>query len=489
MQHRTRTALATVVAAALTGGLLTFTAATASAVDGTVRSQADFDKDGKGDIATSAPYSMVGGKSEAGQVVALYGTTTGVTATRRTVISQDTSGVPGAAEPGDEFGENTAYGDFDGDGYDDLAVGSPGEDTTAGEDAGSVTLLWGTASGLTGTGSVTVKDPAATERHEFGRALAAGDFDGDGSTDLAIGSSENRVHVYQGGFTRAGGNGGYYPLALATYEEVLNLQAGDVNGDRATDLVVNGDLIDEPAQDPDAMFFEENVLYFGGAANMSKANSVRLRPGYVTGIGDLDGDGFGDIVSGFGIEEFPGETIPYSAKGGKVWITYGAATGLGRISGITQDTAGVPGTGELLDGFGLDLDLGDVNGDTYLDVVVGVPWEDIDGHTDAGSVVVLHGSADGVTGTGAQSFHQGTAGVPGGNEAFDCFGIAVKLDDVTGDRKADLILGSGENGNGAVLYFPASGSKITTTGSRSISTSAVGVSTTGYPGFGTVIAD
>ncbi|MDH6225885.1 MULTISPECIES: FG-GAP and VCBS repeat-containing protein [Streptomyces] len=494
MHKKTRTALAAVAAAALTGGLLTLTASTAVAADGTLVAKADFNKDGKGDVATSAAWAHVGGKEGAGQVVALYGTSTGVNSTKRTVISQDTSGVPGSAEADDMFGYETAYGDFNADGYDDLAVGAPGEATTAGEFAGSVTLLWGTASGLTGTGAVTLKDPAAGADRMWGYTLAAGDFDADGRTDLAIGGSDTTLFVYKGGFTKTGGTGGHYAVDLPLLEGAWKLHAGDVNNDRATDLVVNGDALPDlsaPTDELETYVPEQNTLLFGGASGLTADGHQSLRPGLITGIGDINGDKFGDIVSGLSLNAAweDGEPIPYGAKGGKVWISYGSATGVGKIAGITQDTSGVPGASETDDGFGASLDLGNVNGDAYLDLVVGVPGESVDGHGETGSVVVLYGTATGITGTGAQSFHQGSAGVPGDNEAGDWLGVDVKLDDVTGDGKADLVAGSDENGNGAVLYMPASGGKITATGSRSISPSSVGVSTTGYPSFGWSFAD
>jgi hypothetical protein len=490
LHKNTRTALAAVAAAALTGGLLTFTASAAVAADGTVVAKADFNKDGKGDVAASATDAYVAGKESAGQVVALYGTSTGINSTKRTVISQDTAGVPGSAEAEDWFGAESAYGDFNGDGYDDLAVGAPGEDATAGEDAGSVTILWGASSGLTGTSAVTVKDPAAGAGRMWGATMAAGDFDGDGKTDLAVGAADSALHVYKGGFTKTGGTGGHYTVDLPLYWGAWNLEAGDVNNDRATDLVVNGDRDPDPGTPEDHYTPEQNILVFGGSSGLSADGYQTLAPGLITGIGDINGDKFGDIVSGISWDDnSDGVPIEGGAKGGQVWISYGSATGVGKVANVNQDTSGVPGASETYDGFGADLDLGNVNGDAYLDLVVGVPGEDVDGYEDAGSVVVLYGTANGITGTGSQSFHQGSAGVPGDNEDWDILGIDVKLDDVTGDGKADLIAGSDENGNGAVLYMPASGGKITATGSRSISPSSVGVSTTGYPAFGYNFAD
>jgi hypothetical protein len=152
--------------------------------------------------------------------------------------------------------------------------------------------------------------------------------------------------------------------------------------------------------------------------------------------------------------------------------------------------AGVPGISESGAAFGCELDLGNVDGDTYLDLVIGAAGESIGGATDTGDVVVLYGTADGITTIGAQSLNQDSAGVPGSNEKHDLFGMDVKLDDVTGDGRADVVVGSGENdGNGSLTFLPSDGTRITTTGSRALSPSALGVSTSGTPLLGANFAD
>ncbi|MEU1166266.1 FG-GAP repeat protein, partial [Streptomyces sp. NPDC005921] len=158
---------------------------------------------------------------------------------------------------------------------------------------------------------------------------------------------------------------------------------------------------------------------------------------------------------------------------------------------FNQNSSSVPGTSEKGDGFGWDLDLGDVNGDGYADLVVSTPNEDIGSNTNTGQVTVLYGAKTGINlASGAQSFAQSTAGVPGDDEKNDLFGADVKLDDVTGDGRADLVIGSYENGgDGAVTYLPSNGSKITTTGSRALAASKVGISTTGVPQFGAIFGD
>ncbi|MFI9828079.1 FG-GAP and VCBS repeat-containing protein [Streptomyces sp. NPDC051913] len=482
-QRHLRLALATATAAALTGGLLTFSAVTATAADSTTVPQADFNNDGIGDTAFSADGAYVGGKKNAGQLVVLYGTRSGVSSAQRSVVSQNTTGTPGTAETGDGFGVDSAYADFNGDGYDDLAVGSPGEDVGDDTDGGSLAVLWGSASGITGKG-VTIPDPAPGKHDRWGKTLAAGDFDGDGKADLAVGSTGAAVYVFKDGISGDGTTGGQYtvtpPIASHDGAGALHLTAGDVTGDGRTDLVVDG------YENTTEHGWNRNYYFPGVSGGLSDGRVKELKAGIVSGIGDINHDGYGDIVTG---ASWNGD--PNSATGGKIWITYGTADGPGTVKGITQDTGSVPGTSEKDDHFGWDLDLGDINGDGFQDLVIGAPGENIGAITDAGMVTVLYGTASGLnTSSGAQSFAQSTAGVPGEDEANDAFGADAKLDDVNGDGRADLLVGSYENdGNGAVLYLPSNGSKLTTAGSRTVSPSAVGVSTTGVPAFGVNFAD
>ncbi|MGP4091676.1 FG-GAP repeat domain-containing protein, partial [Streptomyces sp. KR55] len=373
MQHTLRLALATATAAALTGGLLTFSAATATAADSTHVPQADFNGDGKGDVAFSADGAYVSGKEWAGQLVVLYGTSTGVSSAKRATISQNTTGTPGSAESGDGFGAETAYADFNGDGYDDVAVGSPGEDVGSDKDGGGLAILWGSASGITGKG-VTVADPAPTSHDYWGKNLAAGDFDGDGRADLAVGSNTATIYVLKGGFSSSGTTGGRYtikpPIMGTDANGPLNLTAGNVNGGPETDLVVDG------YENSSEYGWNRNYYVPGTASGLSISGAKTLKPGVITAIGDIDADGYGDVVSGayWNTTTEDGTPVPDSGKGGKVWVTHGSDGGplTTDATGITQDTGNVPGTAEGNDFFGYELDLGDVNGDGYLDLAIGV---------------------------------------------------------------------------------------------------------------------
>lgn len=485
MHQQLRLALATAATVALTGGLLTVAATGATAADATHVAQADFNGDGIGDVATAASESYVSGHKAAGQIVALYGSASGVSSAHRSTVSQNTTGVPGTSEAGDQFGYSTAYADFNGDGYDDLAVSAPTEKVGSDTDGGMISLLWGSAKGLTGK-AVTVADPAVSAHDYWGSSLAAGDFDGDGKADLAVGSSNSTVYVIRGGITTAGKGGlGSYtvkaPIQTGGGIGALNLTAGDVTGDGRTDLVVDG------FETSTGNGWNTNYLLPGTSSGLKATGAQALKAGLVTGIGDINGDGYGDIVSGqYWNKADDGVTFPGGVDGGKVWITYGNASGAGSVTGITQNTGDVPGTSEKNDQFGWEIDLGDVNGDGYQDIVIGAPGENMGSIVDAGMVEIVYGSASGLnTTTGAQSFAQSTAGVPGADEKSDLFGSDVKLDDVTGDGRADLLVGSAENAyNGQVLMLKSNGAKIVTTGAVTISPSTVGVSTTGYPYLG-----
>ncbi|MFF3642784.1 FG-GAP repeat protein [Streptomyces sp. NPDC002564] len=482
--RRGRIAAATAVTAALTGGLLGLSATASSAAPAAPlpSHETDFNGDGVADLATSAPHATVGGKDSAGQVTVTYGGST----LRHKTFSQNSTGVPGTAESGDLFGYDLAYGDFDRDGYDDLAIGAPGEDVGSDKDGGTAQILWGSASGL--GGGTTVQDPRPTGHDFFGAPLEAGDFDGDGTDDLAVGarSGAATIDVLDGKISRTHGTGSSrYTVkpAIMSGEGAgpFNLHSGDVNGDGRDDLIVDG----YSTADGD----NANLWLPGTASGVRTTGQQRLPAGVITDIGDTDGDGYGDII--IGLEWDDG--ISGANKGGSVYVVHGAANGpYGDTQVITQDSSGVPGSGEKGDSFGNELDLGDINGDGHLDLVVGSAGEDIDGVEDAGAVTVVYGAADGsgLSTRGAVLLSQDSAGVPNTNEKHDFFGSDVHVDDLNGDGRGDVTVGAyGENGGNGAIYPLTSKANGTLAGSAGVYTSTVGISATGTPHFGVNFAD
>jgi FG-GAP repeat len=154
----------------------------------------DFNGDGYADLAIGAPYEGGGPPAydEPGVVNVLYGGVSGISAFGDQLWSQDSHGVLGTSGRFDHFGGAIASEDFDGDGFADLAVGSPLDEE--GDAQGSVNVLYGSPDGLRRLrNQLWLRDdlrhgPFAGPEDAFGSVLAAGDLDGDGYADLAIGA-------------------------------------------------------------------------------------------------------------------------------------------------------------------------------------------------------------------------------------------------------------------------------------------------------------
>jgi hypothetical protein len=129
-------------------------------------------------LAVGVPFESIGSLHEVGAVNVLLGSAAGLTGTGGLFFTQDKPGVGSSAEEFDWFGFAVAAGDFDNDGFADLAVGVPFESIGSILDAGAVNVLLGSAAGLTGTGSLffTQNSPEVGSNAEtndsFGFALA-----------------------------------------------------------------------------------------------------------------------------------------------------------------------------------------------------------------------------------------------------------------------------------------------------------------------------
>ncbi|MGQ4387612.1 FG-GAP-like repeat-containing protein [Streptomyces sp. SAS_270] len=382
--------------------------------------------------------------------------------------------------------------DFDGDGYQDLAVGAPGATVGGQSKAGYAAVTYGGPHGLSTTRRTVISRAtsgipgAAAKGQGFGAQLSKGDLNGDGYADLVVGGHGGAVIVWGGSGGLSGGTAisasdtqtgdfdgdGKLDLALfrtafatgddpagttATvwsgpisragtpartaaldpdhlrYVDVWDGTAGDVNGDGRSDLALH-------VYCGDGTFCTE--FYLATDSGLARRSSAVPDGDGGVALGDLNGDGYDDLAVGFTYDE-------------TVRVAYGSAAGVTPRStwkAFTQDTPGVPGTLETNDRFGAALAIADVTGDHLADLAVGVPGEALGDLHSAGMVELLHGSRAGLTGTGAQAITQNTSGVPGTAERGDAFGGAVQLLDINGNGYADLAAAApGENsGDGAV---------------------------------------
>jgi hypothetical protein len=254
---------------------------------------------------------------DAGGINVLYGSAANLTTTGNQQWLQGSGGVAGVAEESDFFGSALAAGDFNNDTFADLAISAPFEDVGSVLDAGAINVLYGSAARLTATGNQQFFQGSggvigvAEDGDTFGFALAAGDFNNNGFADLAIGAISEDIGAIS--------------------------DAGAVN-----------------------------VLY-GSASRLTAA----------------------------GDQQF------------------------------FQGSGGLVGTAEEGDFVGAALSTGDYDNDSFADLAIGAPFEDIGTLLDAGAINVIYGSAGTLTTTGAQQFFQGSGGVAGTREEGDTFGSSL----------------------------------------------------------------
>ena len=431
---------AVVVAVGLAGVLYSGVGyATGGASPRTMDSAVDFDGDGFEDLAVGAPGTTVAGQVAAGSVLVAYGSASGVDPAASVRISQDGPGVPGDPLATARFGTAVAAGDFNSDGFTDLAVGALND-----TDTGSVTMLFGSTTGLGGAVRMT-----GSANEHLGVALVAADMDGNGRPELVASSYTRLVR-----FTVArGGNTPVQAKDVAEGYDGTVLAAGDMNGDGREDLF---SFYSAVGGTPTFTYFP------GSRSGLATSDLVsHYEGGVAAAVGDLDHDGYADLVVGRPTETFG------NPLGGEISIWHGSRQGLGSAPStrLTQDSGDVPDVAEEQDYFGSAVAIGDMNGDGHPDVAVGAQYEGIGDVARPGAVTVLLGGVDGLTTSGTW-YTQGEAGIPGAPASYDQFGWATGFGDFDSDGRDDLAIGSvGENGtqsypyygDGAVTILPGTG--------------------------------
>lgn len=311
----------------------------------------DFDNDGYEDLAIGADGEDVGTVDDAGAVLIAYGSSSGITGARDQLITRNSDGLTVPPTLVELYGSALASGDFNEDGYDDIAIGAPRARCPNGTDSsGAVVMLLGSAGGIVNTGTrqfrpgVLGVQGTCTDNMVFGRALAAGGFDSGSSSDLAIATGDDAVHVLYG--------------SAAT-----GLQTGD--DQRITPASLPGSVVG------DSRF---GISLAAGRFNDEPFNIFPGRSSLVIGASF-------DTVNG-------------APKAGSVNVIPGSSSGLlpSQAQRFTRSPGLAIGAPVAVDLFGATVAGGDFNDDGRRDLAIGVPYYDMDGFPDRGAIEVLYGS-------------------------------------------------------------------------------------------------
>jgi len=442
----------------------------------------DFNGDGYDDLAVGVIGEDIGAIENTGVVQILYGGTSGLSGVSDQIWDQDSPGLLGVAEPGDGFGFAVVAGDFDDDGYDDLAIGIGAEDIGAIAMAGAVQILYGSASGLSANGNqLWFQDSPGMEDQseaydQFGLSLAAGDFSNDGYDDLAVGIlnedigtivDAGAVQILYGGASGLSTTGnqlwhqdspGLLGMAEANDRFGRAVAAGDFDDDGYDDLAIGVEGEDSAAGGVQILYSSASGLSANGnqwwaqdSPGVLGAAESEDRFGWALAVGDFDGDLFDDLAIGI-----PDEDIGAIVDAGAVQTFYGSASGLSATGNQLwfQDSPGVLDAAEENNYFGRSLASGEFNGDGYSDLAIAVPGEDFGSPLDvpfAGVVQILPGRASGLSATGNQLWAQDSPGILGVGEEGDFFGSSLAAGDFSNDGFDDLAIGIPNEDIGAIV--------------------------------------
>ena len=367
----------------------------------------DFDNNGIDDLAVGVPKEGVGTAAEAGMVTVFYDARRAEGFSSAVNLHQARPGVPSLNESGDFWGAALDAGDLNGDGYDDLVVGAPGEDIGSTVNAGAITVLYGTSDGISPVGALSFWQEShgviggSETDDRWGSSVAVVGSGGPGSTWVAVGApGEGVAFARQGAVTVFEATStGLAALDYLIYQGAGGVsrgavaQSSDLFGYRLSGSESGILAVGSPADNN----YDGSVLV---AWDLGNTLQTRWHPGTSNSA-----QWYGASVDVEGTDLLIG--IPYDGRGAFEIISNVQNSNGGTIF---QSMAGLA--------FGLHVDIHE-DGEAFL---VAAPSDEGDGPAASGSVHVFLGDPAQIGPDGIHVLSQDSPFVPGGSELGDHWG-------------------------------------------------------------------
>lgn len=415
-----------------------------------VSSAGDVNGDGFADVVISAAY-YDNGETDEGRVNVYYGSLSGLPSTPSWTAESN--------QPGASCYSAASAGDINGDGYSDIISGAQFYDNGQ-TDEGKVFVYYGSPDGLPSTHNWSAESNQAGSLYGI-LVASAGDVNDDGYSDVIVGApkydngqtDEGRIYVYYGSSAGLSDSADWTAESnqSGAWLGVYVSTAGDVNGDGFSDVIAGAYLYDNGEQDEGKSF-----VYHGSASGLSdtavwtaESNQSYSYFGYaVSNAGDVNDDGYSDVIVGAYLYD-NGQTDE-----GRSFVYHGSASGLSDTAVWTAES------NQSNSRFGVAVSsAGDFNGDGYSDVISGA-YRYTNGQTEEGKAFVYLGSSSGLSTQPVWSEES--------NQERARYGYSVSnVGDVNNDRNSDIIVGAvnfdnGELDEGAAFIYYGSGIKTLT---------------------------